>query len=202
MFPPLGAHTAASKIFRIRSFGTGSGLTRRIDRVVRIISNRSAAGGVVLGVACSVMHPVTEIVVALTDHRTAICSIQGRSTIPMPDRSGGADFGSNAPHKWEGQAMIYRRDRVVWGAVLFRTTNPEVVEGAIVRRSERLHWTSQAAKEEVLGWMRELPQTNPAGGIEWQSAEDVTIGRFGNDPNHVAVIRSMLLPLGKAPRMK
>ena len=93
--------------------------------------------------------------------------------------------------------MIYRRDRVVWGAVLFRTTNPEVVEGAIVRRSERLHWTSQAAQEEVLGWMRELPQTNPAGGIEWQSAEDVTIGRFGNDPNHVAVIRSMLLPLDK-----
>ena len=47
--------------------------------------------------------------------------------------------------------MIYRRDRVVWGAVLFRTTNPEIVEGAIVRRSDRLHWTSQAAKEEVLG---------------------------------------------------
>jgi len=55
--------------------------------------------------------------------------------------------------------MVYRRDRVVWGAVLFRTTNPEVVEGAIVRRSDRLHWTSEAAKEEVLGWMRELPQT-------------------------------------------
>ena len=29
-------------------------------------------------------------------------------------------------------AMVYRSDRVVWGAVLFRTTNPEVVEGAIV----------------------------------------------------------------------
>ena len=28
--------------------------------------------------------------------------------------------------------MIYRRDRVVWGAVLFRTTSPEIVEGAIV----------------------------------------------------------------------
>src|SRR5215470_6524780 len=94
-------------------------------------------------------------------------------------------------------AMIYRRDRVVWGAVLFRTTNPEVVEGAIVRRSDRLHWTSQAAKEEVLGWMRELPQAGSAEGIEWQSAEDVEIGRFANDPNHVAVIRSILLPLGK-----
>jgi len=50
--------------------------------------------------------------------------------------------------------------------------------------------------------MRELSQTIPAGGIEWQSAEDVTIGRFANDPNHVAVIRSMLLLLGKPPRMK
>ena len=43
--------------------------------------------------------------------------------------------------------MIYRRDRVVWGAVLFRTINPEVIEGAIVRRSERLHWSSEEAKE-------------------------------------------------------
>jgi len=58
-------------------------------------------GGVVLGVACSVMHPLTEIVVALTDHRTAIRSIQERSTYPNAGyRSGGADFGSNAPHKW------------------------------------------------------------------------------------------------------
>ena len=98
--------------------------------------------------------------------------------------------------------MVYRRDRVVWGAVLFRTTNPEVIEGAIVRRTERLHWTSEAAKGEVLGWMQELPQTSSAGGIEWRSAEDVTIGRFANDPSHVAVIRSMLLPLGKPPRTK
>jgi hypothetical protein len=97
---------------------------------------------------------------------------------------------------------MYRGDRVVWGAVLFRTTNPEVVEGAIVRRSGRLHWTSEAAKEEVLAWMRELRQTDPAGGIEWQSAEDVTIGRFASDSNHVAVIRSMLLPLGRPPRVK
>ena len=98
--------------------------------------------------------------------------------------------------------MIYRRDRTVWGAALFRTTNPEVVEGAIIRRSERLHWTNEAAKEEVLGWMRESAQTSSTDEIEWQSAEDVTIGRFANDPNHVAVIRSILLPLGKAPRMK
>src|SRR5215471_10125447 len=75
-------------------------------------------------------------------------------------------------------AMVYRRDRVVWGAVLFRTTNPEVVEGAIVRRSDRLHWTSEAAKEEVLGWMRELARTNPTGE---KSPEDVAIGRFASD---------------------
>jgi hypothetical protein len=98
--------------------------------------------------------------------------------------------------------MVYRKDRVVWGAVLFRTANPEVIEGAIVGRTERLHWTSEAVKEEVLGWMQELPLTSSAGGIEWRSAEDVTIGRFANDPNHVAVIRSILLPLGKPPRMK
>jgi hypothetical protein len=30
------------RILRISSFGTGSGLSRRIDRVVRMISNRSA----------------------------------------------------------------------------------------------------------------------------------------------------------------
>jgi hypothetical protein len=98
--------------------------------------------------------------------------------------------------------MSYRRDREVWGAVLFRTINPNVVEGAIVRRSKRLHWTNEAAKEEVTGWMREVPQTNPGESIEWQSAEDVTIGRLANDRNHVAVIRSMLLPLGTPPRMK
>ena len=78
----------------------------------------------------------------------------------------------------------------------------EVVEGAIIRRSERLHWTNEAAKEEVLGWMRESAQPGSTDEIEWQSAEDVTIGRFANDPNHVAVIRSMLLPLGKPPRMR
>jgi hypothetical protein len=98
--------------------------------------------------------------------------------------------------------MVYRKDREVWGAVLFRTTNPEVVAGAIVRRSARLHWTNQAAKGEVLQWMRELPHAGHAGGIEWQSTEDVIVGRVAGDPNHVAVIRSMLLPLGPPPRTK
>ena len=43
MLPPLGAQTLASRILRISSFGTGSGFSRRIDRVVRMISNKSAA---------------------------------------------------------------------------------------------------------------------------------------------------------------
>jgi hypothetical protein len=98
--------------------------------------------------------------------------------------------------------MIHRRDRVVWGAVLFRTTSPEVVAGAIIRRSERLHWTNEAAKEEVLQWMQQLPQTDPTAEIDWQSTEDFIVGRVFSDPNHVAVIRAMLLPLGKAPRMR
>src|SRR6202023_1158303 len=38
IFPPLGAHTPASRILRISSFGTGSGFSRLIDRVVRMIS--------------------------------------------------------------------------------------------------------------------------------------------------------------------
>jgi hypothetical protein len=42
IFPPLGAHTPAARILRISSFGTGSAFSRRIDRVVRMISNRSA----------------------------------------------------------------------------------------------------------------------------------------------------------------
>src|SRR5499427_8202552 len=41
IFPPLGAHTPTSRIFLISSFGTGSGFSRRIDRVVLMISNRS-----------------------------------------------------------------------------------------------------------------------------------------------------------------
>src|SRR5215831_14499679 len=41
IFPPLGAQTPASRIFLISSFGTGSGLSRRIERVVLMISNSS-----------------------------------------------------------------------------------------------------------------------------------------------------------------
>jgi hypothetical protein len=57
--------------------------------------------------------------------------------------------------------MVYRSDRLVWAAVLFRTTRPEVVEGAIIRRSERLHWTRDAAVDEVHEWVKDLPQVRP-----------------------------------------
>src|SRR6516164_4636940 len=41
MLPPDGAATPASRILRISSSGTGSGFSRRIDRVVVMISKRS-----------------------------------------------------------------------------------------------------------------------------------------------------------------
>jgi hypothetical protein len=101
--------------------------------------------------------------------------------------------------------MVYRKDRYVWGAVLFRTTRPEVVEGAIIRRSERLHWTSQAAMEEVGEWAKDLLHIRSDENIEWRNVEDddnMSIGRFVNHPNYVAVVRTMFLPMGKPPRMK
>ena len=101
--------------------------------------------------------------------------------------------------------MVYRKDRYVWGAVLFRTTRPEVVEGAIIRRSERLHWTSQAAIEEVHEWAKDLLHIRPDDKVEWRNVEgndNMSIGRFVNHPNYVAVVRTMFLPVGKPPRMK
>src|SRR5215471_19210937 len=53
IFPPLGAQTPASRIFRIKSFGTGSGFNLRIERVVFMISNRS----VVLAVSSGIAYP-------------------------------------------------------------------------------------------------------------------------------------------------
>ena len=103
------------------------------------------------------------------------------------------------------KSMVYRKDRYVWGAVLFRTTRPEVVEGAIIRRSERLHWTSQAAVEEVREWAKDLLHIQPDDEIEWRNVEgsdNMSIGRLVNHPNYVAVVRTMFLPVGKPPRMK
>src|SRR5204863_5253888 len=44
VLPPLAAHTPALKIFAINSSGTGSGFSRRIARVLSMISNRSGMG--------------------------------------------------------------------------------------------------------------------------------------------------------------
>ena len=56
--------------------------------------------------------------------------------------------------------MVYSRDREVWGAVLFRTTNPEVVEGAIcdavsdcigpVKRPKRRCWSGCESGRKLL----------------------------------------------------
>ena len=46
------AQTPASGIFRIKSFGTGSGFSRRIERVVLMISNRSMVLGSASGIRC------------------------------------------------------------------------------------------------------------------------------------------------------
>ena len=61
MLPPLGAQTPASRIFRINSFGTGSGFKRRIDRVVRIISNRLAVSAMSSGIPFSARHSRIEL---------------------------------------------------------------------------------------------------------------------------------------------
>ena len=103
------------------------------------------------------------------------------------------------------KSMVYRKDRCVWAAVLFRTTRPEVVEGAIIRRTERLHWTSEAAIDEVRKWAKELLHIRSDGEIEWRNVEgndNMSIGLFAEHPNYVAVVRTMFLPVGKPPRMK
>jgi hypothetical protein len=56
--PPLevaaaGAQVPASRIFRINSFGTGTGFSRRIEQVVLMISNRSVVPRIFSAVAFS-----------------------------------------------------------------------------------------------------------------------------------------------------
>jgi hypothetical protein len=59
--------------------------------------------------------------------------------------------------------------------------------------------------EEVGGWARDLLHIRADDEIEWRDVEgndNMSIGRLVNHPNYVAVVRTMLLPLGKPPRMK
>jgi hypothetical protein len=96
---------------------------------------------------------------------------------------------------------MYRIDRRVWASVLFRTTTPDIIEGAIVKRSERLHWSRESAMEEAQAWADELTNPRRASKIEWRNIDDnMVIGRFVDQPNHTAVARSMLLPQGRPPR--
>src|SRR5436190_2116728 len=53
ILPPLGAQTPASRIFRISASGTGSGFSRRIERVVRMISKRSVVPATSSAIASS-----------------------------------------------------------------------------------------------------------------------------------------------------
>ena len=88
-----------------------------------------------------------------------------------------------------------------YGRVLFRTTTPDIIEGVIVKRSERLHWSLESAMDEAQGWADELTNPNPAGKIEWRNVDyNMAIGRLVDQPNYTAVARSMLLPQGRPPR--
>ena len=60
---------------------------------------------------------------------------------------------------------MYRTDRRVWASVLFRTRTPDIIEGVIVKRSERLHWSREAAMEEAQGWADELTNSRPTSAI-------------------------------------
>jgi hypothetical protein len=96
---------------------------------------------------------------------------------------------------------MYRIDRRVWASVLFRTTTPDIIEGAIVKRSERLHWSRESAMEEAQAWADELTNPRRPSKIEWRNIDDnMAIGWFVDQPNHTAVARSMLLPQGRPPR--
>src|SRR5438067_10578280 len=64
VLPPFGAHTPAWMILRISASGTGSGLSLRMARVVRMISNRSVVSGMLVlpcGAYSSGLDPVHDV---------------------------------------------------------------------------------------------------------------------------------------------
>jgi hypothetical protein len=67
------------------SLGTGSGLSRRIERVVRIISNWSVVSEVTSGVALSVMSAPLKSHGA-GHNRAASCPMQGDPSYPASRR--------------------------------------------------------------------------------------------------------------------
>ena len=75
-----------------------------------------------------------------------------------------------------------------WAAMIFASGITDVI-GA-VRGSKRLHWTQRAAREEAEKWAAEMN----LGALVWESPdEEMALGRVRG---HVAVVRSVLLPLG------
>src|SRR6266850_8264008 len=64
VLPPFGAHTPAWMILRISASGTGSGLSRRMARIVRMISKRSVVSGMLvlpLGAYATRLDPVDHV---------------------------------------------------------------------------------------------------------------------------------------------
>jgi hypothetical protein len=81
--------------------------------------------------------------------------------------------------------MSHSTDELLaWAAIMFGDT-PDVVGAQ--RRSDRLHWTREAAQREVQGWVGAEP-------IQWDKIEERTmIGRVGR---RVMVVTSVYLPKG------
>ena len=84
--------------------------------------------------------------------------------------------------------MTQQGHRRVWAALVFASGVADVV-GA-VRGSPRLHWTQWAAREEAEKWAAEMN----LGPLVWESPDDQLA--LGRARGHVAVVRSVLLPLG------
>jgi hypothetical protein len=74
MLPPLAAETPASRICRISALGTGSGFSRRIDRVVCMISK---------------MPGSSELASVITFSPPRICGIVQRPSLTLQARGWG-----------------------------------------------------------------------------------------------------------------
>jgi hypothetical protein len=61
------------------------------------------------------------------------------------------------------------------------------VAGA-VRRSKRLHWKQEGARQEVEGWVTQMG-FDP---VRWEITDDETL--VGRIPGHFVVVSSLLLP--------
>jgi hypothetical protein len=73
-----------------------------------------------------------------------------------------------------------------WGACMWPLDPPSDVQG-VLRGSPRLHWSSDAAKAEARGWLRN------GAKIEWNQGGQ---GSFlGRTDNRILTVHSILLPL-------